>query len=243
MRANHVALVDGEQVADLVDRLAEMVGPELDHPLIQLPLRERAAVDRRLLQLVLHRPGVRAEQDVGGLAHQRIPRGDGGFERAVVDARVIELVVEVSLPTHRGRALQFALGHAERHASHEPRRSSVPLLERRDGFLRNHLGESVLRLSVDGTLALLSRLSARSLWKQRGRGQGAEEHERSARPSRVDRFGLVVPSVRQGCVGSSGPNGHGFIGDRRSHAETLVSEMQNRVRRVLAPLQRMSRRC
>src|SRR5579862_1535831 len=54
MSTDHVAVVDGLEVVDLADVDVEVVAPELDHALVELPFRIGGPVDGRLLELLLH---------------------------------------------------------------------------------------------------------------------------------------------------------------------------------------------
>ena len=66
-----VPVVEQLQVVDFGIIDVEVVGPEFDHPLQELPLRERGAVNRRLLKLRLQGELTQGVNLIVGLREQR----------------------------------------------------------------------------------------------------------------------------------------------------------------------------
>ena len=94
--ADDFAVVEQLEVADLLVVDVEMVGPELDHALVQLALGERGAIQRRFLQLIHERDLVLLVQPGPVQREVGIRVATNGVARAVVDRAGLELVLEVA---------------------------------------------------------------------------------------------------------------------------------------------------
>src|SRR5256885_14929806 len=80
---------------------------------------ENAARYRPFLELALHRVGVGRKQRRRALREQRIPRGDGCVDRAVVNPGVVHLVVEPLLVARLSHVEHIAVCQAEGCPAHE----------------------------------------------------------------------------------------------------------------------------
>src|SRR5688572_10748872 len=96
MFANNLALIDGLQVLDLVPEDVEVIAPELDHALIQLPLGVDGAIERRADEMIEDHALVHVVELRVVQRHRWERSRDVLLYRAIVDSGVIELLVEIA---------------------------------------------------------------------------------------------------------------------------------------------------
>ena len=95
IRADHIAIVRDFEHADLVVQAVEVIGPELDHALIQLRLRKHRALQHRVGELVIHFAAVLRLQQRVRLLHEGHALLHQQFVRRVVDGPIIQVILEV----------------------------------------------------------------------------------------------------------------------------------------------------
>jgi hypothetical protein len=125
-RTNHVAIVDSLADTHLVDADREVIGPEVDHALLQLLLGERRAIERRVLQLVVHFTGVLRHHRGVGQAEHWIVGAHERVDRGVVECAGIELRIEVGREAHLFRGRNFSGGEPRRDATNESHNGIAP---------------------------------------------------------------------------------------------------------------------
>ena len=127
----HVAIVGDLEIADLFAIDVEVVAPELDHALVQLPLGERGAIERRFLDLGHDFVLVCAIQRIWCHAERRVVGRDERRDFTVVDDRRLQLLIQILAVSQLLRAREFLFGDAEGGAPQQPGHRITP-----DGKLR-----------------------------------------------------------------------------------------------------------
>ncbi len=119
MLANDLPVIDGLEVLDIAHADTEMIAPELNHSLIELPLRKGCSEERCILQLSKYR--VRFERVQLGTRHDelRVCRCHERSDGAVVDRVVIEMILEVSAEPFRPGELRLLGRKPHRYAARE----------------------------------------------------------------------------------------------------------------------------
>ena len=197
MRADHLAIVHQLQIADLVQADREVIGPELHHPLAELRLRERRAIPRRVGQLIIDLVAVLRRQHRERHLRHRQSRGHDGLDRAVIDGRRAQLVVEVARVPEAARQRDFLRGQSHRDATNEAEHRIAP---RRRG-----VGRSVCRLSDReraGAAALRALGFERLRRSQSDRGRCADREEATAAGAVVAGGRVLAHGFRMLSVGS-----------------------------------------
>ena len=189
--------------------------------MVELPRREGRPIERGFLELAYHQALVGAEERIRRLIHERPFLRDEVLDRVIVEARVVQLAVEIALPSELVRVRDVARRDAHRHPAHEPADArQVPFRKGGDVLAgRNRHIHRRGRWHWFGLARPRARLGTRRSRKQRRRGERAKEHERPSRTTIDRRFvsarpvggGLEIEAL----VGSD----RSGRGSRRTHSQ------------------------
>ena len=127
MLANDAAVVGHLEIADLVVQRVEVVGPEFDHALVQLPPGKHRAIQRSVSKLIVHFAAIGRAKLRRGLRYQGKARRDGRLYRAVVNRGRIELVVEIAGESHLARQGDLAWLEPHRNPTHQSQHGVLPI--------------------------------------------------------------------------------------------------------------------
>ena len=104
-----------------------MVGPEFDHPFLELSLRKRGAIQRRIAECVGDFATVEGSQLSGGHAACGQSHRQSTVKRRIVDLFGMQMIVEIGGVAETPRKRDFLGRHPHRDATHEAEQWILPV--------------------------------------------------------------------------------------------------------------------